>query len=219
MINDSELIRGSSNKADFPETYDPCLAFFRSGVQHEGSWNSSHAKLQLEDAVDAISTIFPQFDCVFLFDQSSGHTKMQSDGLHMRNMNVSHGGSAEIMHATIIHEVGPHPRILHVGDNQEKHFVKGDNGPFWMTLAKQAEMKHDRQLGTAKTRNKTKIELLKDLLQSGHDTRKERYLKADLLALCGQRNILVTFEECQVKEGWLGKPKGMLHISLGAWLD
>jgi hypothetical protein len=128
---DAELIQGSSNKADFPETYDPCLAFFRSGVQHEGYWNSSHAKLQPEDAVDAIPTIFPQFDCVFLFDQSLGHTKMRSDGLHMRNMNVSHGGSAEMMHATIIHEVGPNPRILHVGDNQEMHFVEGDNGPLW----------------------------------------------------------------------------------------
>jgi hypothetical protein len=75
----------------------------------------------------------------------------------MRKMNVSHGGNAEMMHATIIHVVGPQPRILHVGDNQEMHFVKGDNGPFWMTLAQQAKAKHDRHLGTAKTRNKTKI--------------------------------------------------------------
>jgi hypothetical protein len=45
LTADAELIRGSSNKADFPEMYDPCLAFFRSGVQHEGYWNSSHAKL------------------------------------------------------------------------------------------------------------------------------------------------------------------------------
>jgi hypothetical protein len=89
-----------------------------------------------------------------------------------------------------------------------------------MTLAQQAEMKHDRHLGTAKTRNKTKIELLKDLLQSGHDTTKQRYLKADLLALCGQRNILVTVEECQVKEGWLGNPKGGLQILWEhGWID
>jgi hypothetical protein len=89
-----------------------------------------------------------------------------------------------------------------------------------MTLAKQAETKHDQQLGTAKTRNKTKIELLKDLRQSRHDTTKQQYLKADLLALCGQRNILVTVEECQVKEGWLGKPKGMLQILWECgWID
>ena len=49
------------------------------------------------------------------------------------------------------------------------YFVEGNNGPFWMTLAQQAEMNYDRQLGTAKTRNnKTKIELLKDLRQSGY---------------------------------------------------
>jgi hypothetical protein len=53
------------------------------------------------------------------------------------------------------------------------HFVEGNNGPFWMTLAKQAKTKHDWQLGTAKTRNKTKIELLQDLGQSGHDTTKQ----------------------------------------------
>jgi hypothetical protein len=100
------------------------------------------------------------------------------------------------------------------------YFVEGNNGPFWMTLAQQAETKHDRQLGTAKTRNKTKIELLKDLRQAGYDTTKQRYLKADLLALCGQRNISVTVEECQVKEGWLGKPKGMLQILCErGWID
>jgi plasmid maintenance system antidote protein VapI len=62
--------------------------------------------------------------------------------------------------------------ILHVGDNQVMNLVEGGSGPFWMTLAQQAKMKHNRQLGTAKTRNKTKIELLKDLLQSGYDTTK-----------------------------------------------
>jgi hypothetical protein len=46
-----------------------------------------------------------------------------------------------------------------VGDNQAMHFVEGDNGPFWMMLAQQAETKHDRHLGTAaKTRSKTKID-------------------------------------------------------------
>jgi hypothetical protein len=39
------------------------------------------------------------------------------------------------------------------------NFVEGDNGPFWMTLAQQAETKHDRHLGTAITRNKTKIRI------------------------------------------------------------
>jgi hypothetical protein len=105
-MGDAELVRGSTIKRDFKDSYNPGLAFFRTGVQHEGYWNSSHAKLQLEDVVDALSTIFPQFDLVFLFDQSSGHTKMRIDSLHIRNMNVSHGGSVGMMHDTIIQEVG-----------------------------------------------------------------------------------------------------------------
>jgi hypothetical protein len=79
-MGDAEIVKGSTIKTEFKNSYDPSLAFFRTaGVQHEGCyWNiSSHnTKLQLEDVVDALSTIFPQFDLVILFDQSSGHTKM-----------------------------------------------------------------------------------------------------------------------------------------------
>ena len=106
LTGDAELVKGSPIKTEFKDSYDPSLAFFRTGVQHEGYWNSSHAKLQLEDVVDALTTIFPQFDLVFLFDQSLGHTKVRSDSLHMRNINVSHGRSVGRMHDTIIREVG-----------------------------------------------------------------------------------------------------------------
>jgi hypothetical protein len=73
---DAELVKTQPNKTDFNVSYDPCLAFFRTGVQHEGYWNSSHAKLQLEDVANALTTIFPQSDPVFLFNQFWGHTKM-----------------------------------------------------------------------------------------------------------------------------------------------
>ena len=100
------------------------------------------------------------------------------------------------------------------------YFVEGNNGPFWMTLAQQAETKHDRQLGTAKTRNKLKIELLKDLRESGYDTTRQRFLKEELLALCEQRNLPVTIEEAEVKDGWLERPKGMLQILWErGWID
>jgi hypothetical protein len=138
-MGDAELVKGSTIKRDFKDSYGPSLAFFRTGGQHEGYWNSSHAKLQLEDVVDALSTIFPQFDLVFLFDQSSSHTKMRIDSLHIRNMNVSHGGSVGMMHDTITREVELHPRILQVGDKQVMHFIEGANGPFWMMPAQRLE--------------------------------------------------------------------------------
>jgi hypothetical protein len=117
-MGDAELVKGSPIKTEFKDSYDPTLAFSRTGVQHEGYWNNSCAKLQLEDVVDALSTIFPQFDLVFLFNQSSGHTKMRINSLHIRDMNVSHGGSVGMMHNTILQEVDSIQGILEVSDQQ-----------------------------------------------------------------------------------------------------
>jgi len=36
--------------------------------------------IQLEDLVDCLAVLFPLFDFVFLFDQSSGHTKNKKMG-------------------------------------------------------------------------------------------------------------------------------------------
>jgi hypothetical protein len=116
LMGISELVKGLPIKIEFKESLDPSLAFFRTGAQHEGYWNSSHAKLQLEDVVDALLMMFPQFDLVFLFDQWFGHTKMRIDSLHIGNMDVSHGGSDGMMHDTIIREVRLHPRILQIGN-------------------------------------------------------------------------------------------------------
>jgi hypothetical protein len=93
------------------------------------------------------------------------------------------------------------------------YFNEGADGPFWMTPAQRLETKHDRQLGTAKSRSKTKIELLKELRQSGYDTTKQRYLKDDLVALCGLRNISITVE------GMAFKVKRDASDTMAAWLD
>jgi hypothetical protein len=46
------------------------------------------------------------------------------------------------------------------------------------------------------------------------------FMKEDLVALCGPRNICTTVEEQKVKEGWLGKPKGMLQVLWErGWID
>jgi hypothetical protein len=86
----------------------------------------------------------------------------------MQNMNVSQGGVGGMLHDTIIQEVAPHLRILDMGKEQVMYFLEGNDGPVWMTLTLGAETKHGRQLGTAKSRAKTKIELLKEMQQSGY---------------------------------------------------
>ncbi len=149
----------NAEKQDLEES--PFVKYFELGANNEGYWGYNNMVLQLEDCVDCLMQgVRPELDFVFLFDQSSRHTKMQIDSLHMRNMNVSHGGSGGMMHDTIIQEVVPHPRTLNVGDKQVMYFVDEDDGPFWTTQAQRLGTKHDRQLGTAKSRSKTKIELL-----------------------------------------------------------
>jgi hypothetical protein len=44
--------------------------------------------------------------------------------------------------------------------------------------------------------------------------------KTKIVALCGPRNISITAEEQEIKEGWLLKPKGMLQILWErGWID
>jgi len=49
--------------------------------------------LQLENFVDILQHIFPQYDYMFLFDHSSGHDKKREDGLNVIKMTKSFGGT------------------------------------------------------------------------------------------------------------------------------
>ena len=129
--DDAELILGSSYKGDLED--DPTLRFFSAGANREGYWSNSHAKIQLEDVYDVLSIIFPDFDFIFLFDQSSGHKKYREDSLNIKNINVSYGGKNTRMRDTVIKEVGPYPAMLKVGETQKMCFTEEDEGPFWLT--------------------------------------------------------------------------------------
>jgi hypothetical protein len=43
------------------------------GASKEGYWNYERMVLQLEDFVDIIKVLWPQYDCLFLFNHSCGH--------------------------------------------------------------------------------------------------------------------------------------------------
>ena len=72
-----ELLHRSPLKKDHPIVSDPTLVFFDTGVNGEGYWNCSHAKIQFEDVVDALYVVYPGHDFLFLFDHSSGHIKSE----------------------------------------------------------------------------------------------------------------------------------------------
>jgi hypothetical protein len=66
-------------------------------MNNEGYWGYSHMVTQLEDSVDWVKVMYPQFNFVFLFDHSSGHSKKRISGLDASSMNKEFGGAQPIM--------------------------------------------------------------------------------------------------------------------------
>ena len=232
---DAESLRGTANKPRIEDDEDPLLRWFRFGANHDGYWSNSHMKLQLEDVIDCLIVVFPHFDFIFLFDQSAGHTKRREDGLSVSNMNAGLGGKKPTMHDTKIQEVGPHQaRLLElnlpslsIGDSQclvfpSEQEAEDAAGPFWMSSQQRRADRADQITGRKK-RAKSGLELLKEILASGFDTMRRRYLKSELLAIAGERGIPIEVEEDYVAhgdQGWCGKPKGMKQVLFErGWID
>ena len=104
---DALLLHSDDSKKDIVD--DPSLRYFHAGINNEGYWNSAHAKIQLEDVTDCIRQLYPGLDIAYLYDQSSGHTKIRADGLSVNQMNVAPGGAVPLMRSTIIPDIGPYP--------------------------------------------------------------------------------------------------------------
>jgi hypothetical protein len=71
--------KGTALKKDLK--HSPFVVEFEYGANNEGYWSYEHMVLQLEDCVDCLQVLAPQFDYLFLFDHSCGHDKQREDGL------------------------------------------------------------------------------------------------------------------------------------------
>mmetsp|Transcript_8912 Transcript_8912/g.25093 ORF Transcript_8912/g.25093 Transcript_8912/m.25093 type:complete len:228 (-) Transcript_8912:166-849(-) len=112
--------------------------------------------LQVEDCVDCLKVLFPEYDFLFLFDHSCGHDKGQTDGLNAKNMNVDYGRKQPKMHPTKIEAkegyLGPHRHssVLKVGEEQQmvwpvysdEEFDPNKHGPYWMTPGMREARRH-----------------------------------------------------------------------------
>jgi hypothetical protein len=88
-------------------------------------------------------------------------------------------------------------------------FQDGDEGPFWMTEKERTDNKYDRGTGVKKRRELTINELRTKLLEVGY-TASGR--KKALQQAAEARGISPVEEYEEMKEGWLGKPKGLLQV-------
>jgi hypothetical protein len=204
--------RGSEYKTAL--TSSPFIIEFSYGVQEQGYWNYEHMVIQLEDCMDCLIALYPEFDYLFLFDHSCGHDKQREDGLNVERMLKGYGGKQAVLHDTIIRQeqgyLGTYPRRLKPGDIQKMIFQDGDEGPFWMQEMERQQKKYDIVKSGTRKRKLTKAELLDRLKEKGIVTKGR---VADLVVAAQNNGIPVEEEVQKIQEGWVGKPKGLLQVA------
>ena len=80
----AQTINGTNKKQ--PLTKSPFVRTLEYGANAGGYWTYDRMVLQLEDCIDIMKVLYPQFDCVFLFDHSNGHDRMKPDGLSTKKL-------------------------------------------------------------------------------------------------------------------------------------
>jgi hypothetical protein len=205
--------RGTVEKKELKNS--PFIIEFEYGANNEGYWSYDHMVLQLEDCVDCLNVLAPDFDILFLFDHSCGHDRQREDGLNVENMSKSFGGKQAYLRNSLIKEVdgylGPYPRILNPGDVQSMVFTTTDSGPFWLSAKEKEDQKHDQVIqGKTVKRRLKKEELVRKLAEVGV-TATGNYTAIQKLAV--EKNIPLVEENLpKIKLGWMGKQKGILQV-------
>jgi hypothetical protein len=128
----------------------PFVFEFEYGASDKGYWAYEHMVLQLEDCVDCLTVLFPDYEFLFLLDLSCVHDRQWEDSLNMGNMNMSCSGNKPKMQETKIEQergyLGPYRRELHPGDTQKMIFTLEDIGPFWMCHEEQEKNRHETEI-------------------------------------------------------------------------
>jgi hypothetical protein len=84
--------RGSLFKKPLTISDNPFVYYFNYGAQEEGYWCYKMMVLQLEDVIDCLTILHPEFDYLFLFDHSCGHDHQHEDELNAGRMLKLFGG-------------------------------------------------------------------------------------------------------------------------------
>ena len=103
--------------------------------------------------------------------------------------------------------------LLSINDIQSMQYKLGDPGPFYLNEEEKRKQKHDCCISEEKDKKKyTKGELRTKIfeptkLQPPPNTSLEK-----MQEITTANNIPIEYEIDKIKEGWLGKPKGMLQV-------
>jgi hypothetical protein len=85
----AKKIKGNSSmKASLTES--PFVVKFEYGANNQGYWDYDHMIIQLEDCIDVVKTLHPEFDFIFLFYHSCGDDHQRPDGLSVPKVNKTY---------------------------------------------------------------------------------------------------------------------------------
>lgn len=149
---------------------------------------------------------------------SQPRVKRSADALHAPNMSVYWGGQQPSMHATTIHELGPYPSTLQIGDIQQMIFTKSDKGPFYVDQP--LKQKHPKDTGKHKKLDKTKNDLLGELKKKKNYEVKHFMSLDDVKTVATKSGLTLTMTKKVITPGWCVQPKGLLQVlSERGWID
>jgi hypothetical protein len=214
---------GNSRKSVL--TQSPFITELEYGANKEGYWTYECMSLQLEDCIDCMKVLYPQFDVVFLFDHSNGHDRLQPNGLSTTKVRKNFGGKQPKMRSSVLTDkncFGPYHNAsfkLQLNMTQSMVFTDSDDGPIQLDAASIESRRYDVDSGKIVNIKMKKSQLTEQLKKEGlpfqpGDTRKK------LVAACVAHGLPVTYQESRIVEGWVGKAKGSLQILFErGWID
>lgn len=203
----AEKLFGKSEKGALKES--PFVSELNYGAAGDGYWQYENTVIQLEDCVDVLKTLYPEVDLVFLFDHSSGHSRMKPDGLRANKVSKEYGGAQPKMRPTEIKKLGRFLASLNIGDIQSLVYKEGDEGPRSLSPEDRVAKKFDRPTGKKIVKKRKKAQLQALLREKGV------HAQGSLIEIsksCENNNIALTVEVEEIEQGWLGRPKGAYQI-------
>ena len=218
----AEEIHGSVFKKEL--THTPFVRELEYGKNKNGYWTYDHMVVQLEDCVDILTYMYPDFEFIFFLDHSNGHDRMRPNGLNINRINIKHGGSQPIMRDSeplTSNLFGPfHTKDspLQPGDIQKMQYVADDEGPCYFLPSERINCKYDIDTGKTREVEYTKAKLITLLKESGVNDPCGN--KEKLQDLATARGLPLKYTKKVIKEGWHMKPKGALQILFKqGWID
>lgn len=202
----------------------PIIPFYwsmRPGAKNDGYWKLAHFVVQLENFMDVCDVLYPNIQHIVSVDHSNNHGGKRIGGLDLITMNTGFGGAQVAFDRTVLTEpscLGIYDKVfaeqLDAGDIQYYTFDFFD-GPFWMTSEEREASKLDvDNTGIDIDRKLKKAELVEAILQSPTPPAGDLFKKSaqSLRTIAERLNIPTRVKERKIREGWAGKPKGLLQI-------